>query len=57
MTKPEARRSRMGTWAAILLLSASAAGAEAERGLPAGVDYGAGLRRRAAGWCSPTASP
>jgi hypothetical protein len=33
----------MGTWAAILLLSASAAGAEAERGLPAGVDYGAGL--------------
>jgi hypothetical protein len=33
----------MGIWAVILLLSASAAGAEAERALPAGVDYGAGL--------------
>jgi hypothetical protein len=33
----------MGIWAVILLLWASAAGAEAERALPAGVDYGAGL--------------
>jgi hypothetical protein len=37
------KRSRIGVWAAILLLSASAAGAEGEAALPAGVDYGAGL--------------
>ena len=43
MTKPGSKQSRMGIWAVILLLSASAAGAEAERALPAGVDYGAGL--------------
>jgi len=43
MTKPGAKRRRNGVWAAVLLLLASAAGAEAERAVPAGVDYGAGL--------------
>ncbi len=43
MRKPGSKRGGMGIWAVILLLSASAAGAEAERALPAGVDYGAGL--------------
>jgi hypothetical protein len=33
----------MGAWLAALLLSASAAGAEAEGAIPAGDDYGAGL--------------
>jgi hypothetical protein len=43
MTRPWAKRSRTGTWAAILLLLASVAGAEADSVLPAGADYGAGL--------------
>jgi hypothetical protein len=43
MTKPVAKRSSMGAWLAICFLTASAAGAEPGRGLPAGVDYGAGL--------------
>ena len=43
MTKPGSKQTRMGIWSVILLLSASLAGAEAERALPAGVDYGAGL--------------
>ena len=43
MTKPGTKRSRMGAWVAVLLLSASAAGAETEGALPAGEDYGAGL--------------
>ena len=43
MTKPGTKRSRMGAWVAVLLLSASAAGAGSEGALPAGEDYGAGL--------------
>jgi len=43
MTKTGTKGSRIGAWAAILLLSASAVGAEGERALPAGADYGAGL--------------
>jgi len=43
MAKPGAKRSRIGAWAAILLLSAFSAGAEAEMALPSGEDYGAGL--------------
>lgn len=45
MTKPGAKRSRMGAWASIVLLSTvtAAVGADVESELPAGVDYGAGL--------------
>jgi hypothetical protein len=43
MTKPGTKRSRMGAWVVLLLLSASAVWAEAERALPTGEDYGAGL--------------
>jgi hypothetical protein len=43
MIKLGAKRSGIGAWAAILLLSVSAVRAEAEKALPAGDDYGAGL--------------
>jgi hypothetical protein len=41
MTSPGPKRSRVGAWIAIFLLLASVAGAE--KVLPAGADYGAGL--------------
>jgi hypothetical protein len=43
MAKPGSKHSRMGAWVAVLVLSASAVGAEAETALPSGDDYGAGL--------------
>jgi hypothetical protein len=43
MTKPGTKRTGIGAWVVILLLSVLAAGAEAEMALPAGDDYGAGL--------------
>jgi hypothetical protein len=43
MTRPGTKRRRNGVCAVILLLLAAAAGAEAERALPDGADYGAGL--------------
>jgi hypothetical protein len=43
LSKPGSKCSKMGAWVVLLLISASAAAAEAERAIPTGDDYGAGL--------------